>query len=120
MKPVSRRFMNKLLAIQPLAARDLQHMDRSVVVADPDREPPLHHCYKCGEDYPRTPEFFYRGSDGNFNSPCRACINEQKQQASAVKPCAVAGCTNPRHRSKNGRYTSYCTEHLYAKRRKAG
>lgn len=77
------------------------------------------YCRKCDEWWPEDEEFFYRDTAGKFGTPCRACIQEQKQQASATLPCSAAGCPNPRHRSKNGRYTSYCTDHLWHKRKPA-
>lgn len=77
------------------------------------------YCRKCAEWWPEDAEFFYRGVDGKFGTPCRACIQEQKQQASAVLPCSAPGCNNPRHRSRNGRYTSYCPDHQYHKRKVA-
>lgn len=74
------------------------------------------YCRKCQEWWPEDAEFFY-WSHGRFNTPCRACIQEQKQQASAVLPCSAAGCNEPRYRSRHGRYTSYCAEHQYHKRK---
>ncbi len=77
------------------------------------------YCRKCNEWWPEDEEFFYRTTDGRFGTPCRACIQEQKQEASATLPCSKVGCDNPRHRSTNGRYTSYCTDHLWHKQKKA-
>lgn len=78
---------------------------------------PERYCRKCDEWWPEDEEFFYHDKEGRFGTPCRACIQEQKQQASAVLPCSFAGCCNPRHLSKNGRYTSYCDDHLWSKRK---
>lgn len=68
-------------------------------------------CHKCGEYWPATGEFFYRLRGQWYHSPCKACQEEQRQARSAVTPCCVPGCTNPRHRSRSGRYASRCYEH---------
>lgn len=114
---ITRSYRAKLVAIQPAAAHALARLNRTVV-RDEFHEPPPKWCNKCQSWLPPTEDFFYRTQQGNLGSPCKACIQEQKQQASAVKPCAVPGCDEPRHRSKNGRYTSYCTAHQYHMRRK--
>lgn len=108
----------KLEALQPLARADIRRLHPTVIADEESREPDTWYCRKCETYWPRTEEFFYRGSDGKFHSPCRACIQEQKQSMHAVRTCAVAGCPNPRHRSASGRYTSYCEDHLWHKRRK--
>lgn len=110
----------KLEQLQALAKADLRRFHPTVIVEDESpREPELWLCGKCGTYWPRTAEFFYRGTDGKYHSPCRACVLEQKQQMHATRPCAVKGCTAPRHQFPSGKYTSYCTEHLYHKRQKA-
>ncbi len=116
------RFIAKALAVQPLAKEALRRLHPTVLVDMPcsdQHDAPLHHCGKCNVDWPQTAEFFYRGSDGHFHSPCIACIQEQKQDMHAVTPCAYPGCTNPRHRSRSGKYTSYCKDHLWHKQRRA-
>lgn len=116
----SSSFIAKLEQLQPLAAAALRHYHPTVIVDDESpREPELWYCGKCETYWPRTEEFFYRGSDGKFHSPCRACIQEQKQAMHATRTCAVEGCPNPRHQSASGRYTSYCEDHLWHKRQKA-
>lgn len=79
---------------------------------------PERYCNKCEEWWPEDETFFYRKTNGSFGTPCRACVQEQKQQNSAIKPCCIPGCDNPRHRSSGGRYTSYCTAHLYHRRKR--
>lgn len=114
----SASFVAKLESLRPLAAADLQRLNRSVVVKSEPAEPEMYLCKKCQTEWPRTGEFFYLTSDGRYNSPCRACILEQKQEMHAVTPCTVEGCNNPRHRSTSGKYTSYCSDHLWHKRQK--
>lgn len=112
------RFIAKLIALQPLARQAIRQLHPTVLVDEP-YEPRKRRCGKCGEEWPETAEFFYRGSDGLFHSPCIACIQEQKQQMHTTRPCAYPGCNEPRHRFPSGKYTSYCTAHLHHNRKKA-
>lgn len=109
-KPITKTYREKLIAIQPLAAEAAQRLNRTLIV-DEYYTPPDKWCNKCQSFYPPTDDFFYRSVSGLFRSPCKACINEQKQEACAVKSCAVPGCTNPRHQSRSGRYYAYCAAH---------
>jgi hypothetical protein len=115
---LSPSFIAKLEAVQPFAKAALRRLHPTVLVDTP-REPCTRRCGKCGESWPETAEFFYCGSDGRFHSPCIACIQEQKQEMHATRPCAYPGCPNPRHRSATGKYTSYCEDHLWHKQRRA-
>lgn len=42
---------------------------------------PEKRCPKCNEWWPEDAEFFYPRSATRFDSWCRACINERRQQA---------------------------------------
>lgn len=117
MSQLTPEFLAKLQALQPLAKATLRRLHPTILVDEP-REPRTRRCGKCGEEWPETAEFFYF-SHGLFNSPCIACIQEQKQQMHTTRPCAYPGCTEPRHRFPSGKYTSYCTAHLHHNRKKA-
>lgn len=64
-------------------------------------------CHKCGEYWPATEEFFYRSVEGYLRSPCKACTDDHRRTVTALKPCCVPGCTNPRYYWRYAR----CWEH---------
>lgn len=106
-------YLEKLRAVQPLARAALRKLDRNQPVAVADA--PRKKCRKCKEYWPATAEFFFRSAkNGNLRSPCKACISEKRAATNAVKPCAVAGCDQPRY---SPRY-SYCWEHRDTLKRK--
>lgn len=109
-RQVTTSYLEKLRTLQPLAAQALQRLDRTVVITPNYAQDKW--CNKCQSFWPRTDEFFYRTSSGNFHSPCKACIAEQKQEASAIKPCCVDGCNQPRNQRPSGKYDSRCPDHL--------
>jgi len=69
-------------------------------------------CHQCGEWWPATDEYFPRLPNGKLHSPCKACTDEHRRFVTALKPCCVPGCTNPRYHWRYAR----CWEHrLYLK-----
>ena len=63
-------------------------------------EAPEKWCNKCKDYWPA--DFFPNG-----HSPCRACIDEKRQETNAAKLCSVPGCKNPRDKWRYSR----CKEH---------
>ncbi len=64
-------------------------------------------CNKCGYWWAATNEFFPRLPNGSFHSPCKACVDERRQEVAKTKPCCVPGCNNPRYHWRYAR----CWEH---------
>lgn len=91
-----------------VASANRYHRRRQEIKTDADLEailatmPPLKRCSKCGEEKPRTPEYFslqYKTKDA-LHSQCRVCANESSLNWARNNPAKANALTTGRYAVK--------------------